>query len=198
LGNEEEVALLQFAVQKTQNDEVKQMATMMIKDHQEAITKLQSFATHGRTSADPSANTTGASGTAISEAGRGAAPRESRKVTGSEDPTSPVGGATAHGAMNGIAGQLHQLARREKEVCLKMTKEDLSKQEGANFDKALVGQQCVMHTTMLAKLTALQGQTSPELNRVTQELARTTAHHKQHLEKMMEKLAEKTESAARR
>lgn len=44
LGNQEEVAMAQFAEQRSQNDQVKQFAQQMIQHHQQAISKIQQAA----------------------------------------------------------------------------------------------------------------------------------------------------------
>ena len=46
LGNEEEIALAQFAESRVKNEKVKQFVAMMIKDHREAIEKLHKVAPH--------------------------------------------------------------------------------------------------------------------------------------------------------
>jgi hypothetical protein len=206
LKNEEEIATLQFASSKIQDDDLKQAAQKMIQDHQQAISKLQRFAAHGgeagnqanssgaaraagtARSGAAAGNTTGASGTAITsrDAGRSQS-REALRVGTDERANAGAGGASAHDAM-------YQVAQREKEECLKMTQADLSKHEGAKFDKALVGQQCFAHTSMLAKLRALQTQSSSEFGQVLQELEKTTQQHKQQLDETMERLSAKAES----
>jgi hypothetical protein len=213
LKNEEEIATLKFASSKIQDDSLKQAAQKMIDDHQQAISKLKRFAAHGgdtgsqasasggdnasrqgaavasTRTGDSSSNTTGASGTAIAsrDAGRGQS-REARRL-GTDDQASAnaAGGGSMHDAM-------YQVALREKEECLKLTQADLSKHEGAKFDKALVAQQSVVHTGMLAKLRALQNQSSSEFSQLLQELEATTQHHKQQLDQTMEQLSSKAES----
>lgn len=44
LGNQEEIAMAQFAEGRAQNDSVKEFARMMIKDHQQAVQKIQQAA----------------------------------------------------------------------------------------------------------------------------------------------------------
>jgi predicted outer membrane protein len=199
LKNEEEIALLQFASQKIQNDDLKQSVQKMIQDHQQAISKLQRFAGHGghhaqpnanTSQAAPPANTTGASGTAVTsrDAGRPQTREALRVGTEEKQPAGAVAYGDAHDAM-------YQVAMREKEECLKLTESDLNKHTGAKFDMALADQQCVMHTSMLAHLKALQqSQVSSEFGQLLAELEKTTQHHKETLGGMMDKLAQDADS----
>jgi len=154
--------------------------------------------TGGATTRDPSANTTGASGTSVAsrDAGRGQTREALRVGTDNQggagrDAASGQDSATAGGQMGGspLANALFQVAQREKEECLKLTQEDLNKHEGAKFDKALAGQQCVMHGNMLAKLRALQSQqSSSEFGQLVQELEKTTQQHKEHIDQLLTSL----------
>jgi hypothetical protein len=210
LKNEEEIATLQFASSKIQDNDLRQAAQKMIQDHQQAISKLGRFAAHAgeagnqanssggaraagtARSGAAAGNTTGASGTAItSRDTKRSQSREALRVGTDDRANASAGGASSQEVM-------YQVARREKEECLKMTQADLSKHEGAKFDKALVGQQSVAHTNMLAKLRALQSQGSSEFEQVLQELEKTAQQHKQHLDETMERLSLKAESGKAR
>ncbi|OAI53072.1 hypothetical protein AYO47_05540 [Planctomyces sp. SCGC AG-212-M04] len=223
LKNEEEIELLQSSQSKIQNDELKQAAQKMIQDHQQAISKLQKFAMHrsegggrqasagsssqgaatattqagagttgGAATTNPSSNTTGASGTSVAsnDAARGQT-REARRV-GTDEQADGVAGSDS------LSNALFQVAQREKEECLKVAKEDLGKHEGAKFDKAFAGMQSGMHGGMLAKLRALQGQGSSEFSQLLQDLEKTTAEHKDHIDKLMPTLAKEAESGQKR
>jgi len=159
--------------------------------------------------ADTAGATTGASGTSITSNDRAGARREARKYADGQNASGAEGrGVQASGAIGGLSGsvsfgggdrefgQLHQMAERKQQECIRMTEQDLSKHEGAKFDKALVGQQCVMHTSMLAKLKSLDGQTSSEFNELAQQLAQTTQQHKDHLDKLMEELSAQAEKGS--
>jgi len=213
LKNEEEIALLQFASQKIQDDDLKQAAQKMIQDHQQAITKLERFAAHGgsrgqsnakTTRTDSSANTTGASGTAVASRDSGQPQtREARRVGTDERPggtRSPENDRQGAATMDHseIHASMYQVAMKEKEECLRLTEADLNKHQGAKFDKVLAGQQCVMHTGMLAHLRALQGQGSSEFNQLLGDLEKTTQQHKDTLDGMMDKLAQNAESGRSR
>jgi len=206
LKNEEEIQILQFALPKIQDNDLKQSAQKMIEDHQQAISKLERFAGHrgGHSQTNVSStqapanpvpgNTTGASGTAVTsrEAGRTQTREALRVGTEERQGGTAASHSDAHDAM-------YQLALREKDECLKLTEADLNKQQGAKFDKVLAGQQCVMHTGMLAHLKALQqSQTSSEFGQLVQNLEKTTQHHKDTLDGMMDKLAQNAESSKTR
>jgi len=228
LKNEEEIQILQFALPKIQDNDLKQAAQKMVQDHQQAITKLQRFAQHdgsqsqtnagaagatgavtasGRTGAAGATGTTsGASGTALTarDAGRPQS-RETLRV-GTDERGAGATGTAGAASREGTAGMhdgdahsaMYQIAQREKEECVRLTEQDLGKKEGAKFDKALAGQQCVMHTAMIAHLRALQGHGSSEFGQLLQQLEQTTEQHKQSLDGMMDKLAQNAESGRSR
>jgi hypothetical protein len=226
LKNEEEIAILQFAQDRIQNDELKQAARKMIDDHQQAISKLERFAMHRGTAAAGRSgqSTAGATGGEVgrttretlrpnandaqaTDAASGSSTSRGGTTTGAQSSSGTNGGGTGRGTASGTGAaaasagigsahatggdlgmRMYQIAQREKEQCLQLTKADLQKHEGEKFDKALTGQQSVMHASMLAKLNAIEGQTSAEFNQLAQQLAQTTQQHKEHLDQLMTQL----------
>jgi predicted outer membrane protein len=171
LSNQEEIALLKLAQEKSKNDSVKEFVEMAIKDHEKAIGELQKFADHQSAQLEvaSSRDSEGASKTA---------PPARRDVTA----LKPAGQEDHSETMFAIAQQ----ASKE---CLTMTKEQLNKaDEEGKFDECFVGQQIGMHIGMTAKLKAIQSNTSGEFQQLTSKLASTAQKHKEHAEKLMKDL----------
>lgn len=173
LANQEEIALLQFAQERSKNDDVKKFTKMAIQDHQKAIGELGKFGT-------------GQAGDLEVAATRDAAPAtkaapERREVTARKPATGSAGQDTTSQKMLTIEKQ----ARQE---CLAMTKEQLGKEDGEKFDACFLGQQVGMHIGMSSKLKAIQNNTSGEFQQLAEKLGETAKEHKQHAEKLLKDL----------
>jgi predicted outer membrane protein len=180
LGNQEEIALLKFGMERTKSDQVKELAQSMIKDHEKAISELREFASPQHANVEL---------TADESSGRDvASTREARKVPAEAD------NAPAQGGQNNLLSKMHRMAKRSHEQCLTLSREELSKYKGHEFDQAFLGQQLGAHIGMLAKLKAAQEETSGELSSWTGKAQETTKKHKDHLEKLMNDLAKDAHS----
>jgi predicted outer membrane protein len=164
LGNQEEVALAEFAQSRTQNPKVKQFAQMMIQDHEQAIAKLTRVA--------PELAEQAAS---LREGqGRGQTGRQN-DTPGTSSPNS-LGQAGAAAAGN----QVFALQKRVTEECLQLTQQELGQKQGAEFDKCYMSSQVGAHIGMLAKLRGSQQFASGELKQVIQEAEQTVQKHLEH------------------
>jgi predicted outer membrane protein len=88
-----------------------------------------------------------------------------------------------------------------KNECLKLTQKELSQYQGAEFDKAFVGQQLGAHLGMLAQLRGSKSFASPELQKVIDEGEKMTTMHMDAAKKLMDQIKDegaKTASAATR
>lgn len=128
LGNQEEVALAQFAQQRSQNDQVRQFAEQMIEHHQQAISQIQqaapetaalnlqlqggqgeggaSGAASGQSSTQGSTSRSGAGGTAgaNSTSASGTAGSTASSGAGRNSGTSATAGSSGAGGTTGGAG----------------------------------------------------------------------------------------------
>jgi predicted outer membrane protein len=177
LGNQEEVALLKFGMERTKNEKVKELAQSMIKDHEKAISELREFGSPQHANDEL---------TAYKGEGRDVATREARKV--------PADAADDTEGQGGLLARMHRMAKRAHEQCLVLSRENLTKYEGHEFDQAFLGQQLGAHIGMLAKLKAAQEETSGELSQWTGKAQETTKKHKDHLETLMNDLAKEAHS----
>jgi len=171
LGNQEEIALLKFGIERTKNKDVKELAQSMVKDHEDAISKLRQFASPENANKDLTADQSNS---------RDVVTREARKVPSADDSSSSRGDTFS---------RMHHLMRRAHEQCLILNREELTKYEGHHFDEAFLGQQLGAHIGMLATLKAAQEDTSSDLSNLTAQLQETTKKHRDHLDKLMNNLS---------
>lgn len=175
LGNQEEVAMAQFAQKHAKSGEVKEFARMMDEEHRQAIAKLQqlapqlaSFGEELQTSRD-------------GQAAQGARPR------------SPAGGGD-----EALMTQMMALHQRVAQECLTLTQKELGAKEGSEFDRCYIGQQMGAHLAMLAKLKGSDEFASPQLQAFIQEATKTVQNHFDHTKKIAKTLeAEAVQSAQR-
>jgi predicted outer membrane protein len=166
LGNQEEVALAQFAQQRSQNEQVRKFAQQMIEHHQQAIAKIQQAAPEvaslnlqlrGGTEGEAAASTS-ASGV---------------RPASAEEPVASTASATNAGHDQRAV----QLAQSVKQECLNLTQQELAQKQGADFDKAYIGQQIGAHIGMLAELRGSKNFATGPLQQVIAEGEQMTQKH---------------------
>lgn len=190
LGNEEEVALAEFAQGRAQNPQVKEFAQMMIEEHQKAISQLQQVAPEIAAldlELTSQANENVAPGGAVSDPARAGEARSASSPSTSQaagNQRTLASGATAGGEDQ----QMVQLAREIKQECLNLTQAELGRHEGVKFDKAYIGQQLVAHIKMLAELRAVKRHASGQLQPIVQQGVQMTEHHLAEARQIMEQL----------
>ena len=156
LGNEEEIALGKFAIQRASTDKVKKFAQMMVDQHTQAASQLKQFAPQGAS-------------LQLSESGG-----------------NPARNERAANASDQIGQQMLAIMRDAKQECLNLTQKELGQKRGEEFDHAYIGQQMGGHIQMIAALTAFEKHTSPELQRVVAEQKKTAEQHLDHLKQLVE------------
>lgn len=215
-ANQEEVALGQFAQERTQNPQVKEFAQQLVQDHTQFVNQLRQFggvtagpagpATDGASnqSADPNRRPTEAAprndGARIEANPQGAAVQAGEtQVNVPADPAAPRDAASGRspqtqsrladaGQARGYDMAVMQLHRQIGERCLAMTQQMLGKKQGAEFDKAFVGLNIPAHVRMLATLETVQDHASPELQQILQKGQQATQQHLAHAEQLMRQL----------
>lgn len=161
LSNQAEVELGNLALEKSQNEQVREFAQMMVKDHTAAIAKLQKFAGSGNQ----------------------AAPQ-----TGAVRPRNTTGARQQ--ANSGHDGMM-DFHRKSCQLELAMTKQMLSRYEGQDFDMGYLGQQMVAHTKMLACLTTAKDYGPEDFQKTIEEAITTTREHMQHGQQIAAKFEDK-------
>jgi predicted outer membrane protein len=164
LGNQEEIALAEFAQSRAQNPRVKEFAQMMIQNHEQAVAKL--------TRVVPELAREAAS---LREGQGDQSSRQNETLPGTSSPAS-IGQAGAAAAGN----QVFALQKRVTQECLQLTQQELGQKQGADFDKCYMASQVGAHIGMLAKLRGSQQFASGELKQVIQEAEQTVQKHLDH------------------
>lgn len=202
LGNHEEIALAEFAQSRAQNEQVKEFAQMMIKDHQKAISQLEQFAPQQVSlKLETQANDAGARGrtrTARTEQDQ-AQPQDDQATRrdGQAQDRTTTGQTAQAGGHKEVMKQALQMQKEIAQQCLALTQRELSEHEGQKFDQAFVGQQIGTHIGMLAKLSGSDQFASTELQQVLQQQQETTQQHLQHAKKVMQELDGQSQTAER-
>ncbi len=177
LGNQEEVALAQFAQQRSQHEQVKKFAQQMIEHHQQAISKINQAAPE--VAGLNLQLRGGAEGEAATSPNRtGVRPASAEEPVAS---TAAAGNAghDQHGA---------QLAQAVKQECLNLTQQELAQNQGVEFDKAYMGQQVCAHIGMLAELRGSKNFASGQLQQVITEGEQMTQQHLDQAKQIMSQL----------
>jgi predicted outer membrane protein len=159
-ANDAEIELAQLAQQKTDNQELRQLAQMLIQDHQAFNQQLEKVGQKAQAN-QPSGRQAGQSST-----------------------------SSQSGSMNAatVPHQLCQVMEQACKNSLKMTKEMLQKQEGQDFQMAYLGQQCFAHTMMLAELKAIESDGPQELQQLATGASVKVENHLKHVKQLAEKM----------
>ena len=193
LGNNEEVALGEFAHQKAQNEKVKQFAQMMIEHHGKYGQQLATYAPeraneklHAGWSNEDHNKSTG-------EIKNDSKATERAEATKTDQPASDreryARGFNAGDARQG--GPMLEISREAVEGCLALTTEEMGRHQGAEFDKCYIGQQIGAHIGMLAKLKTFERHTQGDLQKVFRDGATETQKHLDQARAIMKELESK-------
>jgi predicted outer membrane protein len=180
IGNQEEVALAQVAVDRAENENVKQFAQMLVDDHQKTIQKLQQHAKQG-VGLDSEPTLSAASGVRSGQSDSNLSPTAQQYTANRAD-------LDRDSASNGALDQVLKMQQQAAQECLSMTKAMMQEKQGAEFDKAFAGSQIGAHVGMLAKLKASEQHVSSELAPIIQESQQTVQMHLEQAKQLCEEL----------
>jgi predicted outer membrane protein len=175
MDNQHEIALAEVAKQRSQDNEVRQFADRLIQDHTQFLQQLARFA----------GNQPGIAG---------GQPGEGRPNERTGQPGQPATGQPGQpgGAMaQAQGGQPNFLALKQQigQKALDMTKKELEKKEGVEFDKCFIATQIGNHIWALSTLEVFKDQQiSPDLRNVIEKGIQTTQEHLDHAKKLADNL----------
>lgn len=211
IDNQAEIALARMAEGKAKNEEVKKLASMLQKDHQGVVQKLQTFSPNTRGDLLQSSNNA-----AGQDANRGSTgnpnERTNLKPGSSANPTQPnqqsgnaqgtssqfqqgAGGTSTQSDRGLSFNQIHQELAQQ---CLSDAQTKLSKESGDEFDKCFVGMQIAAHAAMISKLTVFERHASSELKQVINDGKQSAKKHMDEAESLMDKLAGDSDKSGRK
>jgi len=185
--NKGEIEISQFAVEQTQDPQVKEFAQQIIKDHQNVVEKLQqltgagSLDTNARTAADraaidsaPAPGSPGTDNTTLGATGtRNAAPANER---------SNIARPGMQG--NTALGQLASIEEKIADRCQQSLKEELQSKSGTEFDQCYVGSQIAGHMQMLAALEVLSEDGPGQLKQAAEDAKEIVQQHLDHAKQL--------------
>jgi predicted outer membrane protein len=177
IKNQAEVELSQFAQQKAQSPEVKEFAQMLVKDHQQAIQKLQALA--GAQGAAGTSQRT-ATNTQFDAQAAPPATERPRQALNQQDGEQSLTTTARPGRQNDALSQLAELDRQISERCQEMVREELQAKSGPEFDHCFVAAQIGSHTHMLAALDVLGQRSQGELRQFVQQAQPVVQRHLEH------------------
>lgn len=205
LDNQGQVALAEFAMEHSQNEDVKQFAQQMVQEHTECISKLQQFAGPVGASLTTRPQVRGQSEegndnprqrreTEDQNEQEGDRPRAEREEDQPERPAaenqaegrrqSRQAAAAGHGEGIDLIAYKQEIGQK----CLESTKKMLVEQQGADFDKAYLAQQCMAHMHMADVLEVTAQHVSPEFKELVMAGHKTTMEHLEHCQTLCKQL----------
>jgi predicted outer membrane protein len=185
--SQSEIQLANFALQHTQNEEVRRFAQTLIKDHVDLNKQLERFASEEVRSRWGSESR--------APAGESAAPGPNARAPqlGAETAAQP---ATAPGTQPGrgneagsTPGSLIQVRQDISDQVVASIERELSQYQGADFDRAFLGQQFWGHVVFVASATAGGKHVSGELKQVVDQGAKTAEKHLEDCRKLIRDLS---------
>jgi predicted outer membrane protein len=194
--NEGEIALGKFASERAQNDEVKEFAQMMVKDHSEFLNKLHQIApTASKGGAEPATareQTRTESDKRSTTRKDEARPDESKRTQPKADAaqTKPADDATIRRSY-ADPERGTDLLRIKQEIakqCLETSKKELGEKSGADFDKCYMGQQIMAHLGMADTLKVVKNYASPELKQLLEDGEKAVQGHLAHAKVIMKQI----------
>jgi predicted outer membrane protein len=179
LANQGEIAVSEIAHNKSTNNEVKEFAGMLMKDHHAFLEKLHKFA--------PEATKAGYLDGATKEARTNKKGDKIQQTAATED-KAEVKTADAKSDHANAEFNHMELQRELAAQCLSSAKEKLESKSGDEFDKCFIGHQIGMHQHMKDNLIVLQRHVSPELAEILAAGQKTTEEHLAKAESIMKDL----------
>jgi predicted outer membrane protein len=190
ISNQEEIAIAKFAEEKSRNNEVKDFAKMLQKDHQAFLQKLQRFAPEA--SREGYLNDQRTSSTQPNAGNQGTV-----QPAGAQAPVKV--GEVKQTGLTPAGQQLDFMAlhRELAENCLQMSKEMLNKKDAAKFDECFIGMQIGKHAEMKNKLTVFERHASGELKQIFAEGLQATENHLKKAEDIIKRLSDAHSSSSK-
>lgn len=188
IANQEEIALIQLAEDKTKDEDIKEFNKKILEDHKEFLKKLQRFTPEARQESLQTASTSGQSG--VTTAGGTAQDRaRDNNATNAADRNDatrtrqPIQQTGAQGSSQDTVTAL-ELQREMAQQCLADSKKMLSEKDGAEFDACYMGMQVGKHAAMATSLKVLKRHASGEFAQLLDEGLQTTEEHLKQAEKI--------------
>jgi predicted outer membrane protein len=212
LGNHAEIELSQMAVQKSANEEVKQFAQTLIKDHKMLNEKLTAFVPQHvmqkvkasgdtrHSQADPSADRPGETAPETREDQFAEQQPDRDEVQEADPATQQDDRTTALRPDYEGAPVVDKLCEITIEACnnkLTATKEMLNQYSGQDFDMGFIGTQISCHVEMLSQLKAIEDVGTPEFQQLVGNAKTSVEQHLKTAKALAKKLEDDRKASNR-
>jgi putative membrane protein len=184
LGNQGEIELSKIAEERSTNNDVKQLAKMLIDDHTQLDAKLKQIAPK---TAASFAERRRAAGELAARIGRNIRDRVTDRAIPPEDRVQTQTSAREageHDAFTRLCQINHNAARNHQDASKRL----LEQYKGQDFDMAFLGMQIGSHTWLLSELQALHGVGTPEFQEIVASATQSVEHHLQQAKDLSKKL----------
>lgn len=184
LCNEGEIALSKIAEERSKNNDVKQLAKMLIDDHTQLDAKLKQIAPKA---AENFAERRRMAGDLAARIGKSIRDRVNDRAIPAEDRVqirTAAREAGEHDAFTKLCQINHNAARNHQDASKRL----LEQYTGQDFDMAFLGMQIGSHTWLLSELQALHGVGTPEFQEIVTSATQSVEHHLQQAKDLAKKL----------
>lgn len=204
--SEAKIEIAKFAIERTKNEDVAELARQEVFDHSEFLEHLRRFGPLPSQTVTEQRIDPFAPARTAEQPGRAAA--DNRPATSPQRPINnpfavppAAGEAQAQASKAGhqaMAGRV-DLARVKQEIareCVTTFKKEAAEKKAADFDKCYVGYQIMGHLHMADTLKVMKKFASADLRTVLEEGEKTADEHLDHARTLMEELDRKVERTA--
>ncbi len=188
IDNTAEIQVAEFAAQRLQDEQAKQFAQQMVRDHRALLEKLHKFGAEAVTFRTP----TGAPADVSVRAGRDGQPDVKVQVEnqpGEERRTERREARTER--REGDRVDFVAIKQEIAEQCVHTAQEELAAKPANEVDRCFMAAQVFGHQHMLDALKVLERHASPQLKETLTEASRTTQQHLEHAKTILTTLDEK-------
>jgi predicted outer membrane protein len=204
IDNAVEVQLSEYASQRLQNEQAKQFAQQMVRDHRQMLEKLNQFGADqlklnlgsaARGDVSVRVGQEGQTGTTVQvdRPGERDDARQTDRQPGQTDrqigqadrqPAGQLARTQGQAGMNPFISIKQEIAQE----CVRSAQEELATKSGAELDKCFMTAQVFGHQHMLDSLTVMERHASPQLKDTLTQAAQTTRQHLEHAKQILKSL----------
>ena len=185
--SQSEIQLANFALQHTQNEEVRRFAQTLIKDHVDLNKQLERFASEEVRARWGSESRSPAGGAAAP--GPNAQASQPGATTAAQPATAPGSQPASSNAAGPMSGSLFQIRQDISDQVVANIERELGRFQGSDFDRAFLGQQFWGHVVTIAAATAGEKHVSGELKQVVAQGAKTAEKNLEDCRKLIRDLS---------
>ncbi len=178
LFSQSEIALGQIAVDKAKNNDVKQFAQTLVKEHQNSVDQLSKILPQAIVSRLRLQELTQVAQNAVQRAGQG----------GQGTPYTVMRPAGDDTNISQSPTPLLDLEVNAVQNWVGLSTAELIGAQNVDFDKAFVGQQIAAHINLLSKLRAVDAVATGQLKQIVQNDEKVTIQHLNQLKQIMDNL----------